>query len=428
MTEQTHNFCILVPTFNNAGTVRDVVRKCQQHAPVIVVNDGCTDDIHSALAGLEITIVEHKKNRGKGVALRSGFKKAVEMGFTHAVSIDADGQHYPAQIPAMMQESRENFDAIVIGVRDMDVENVPAKSTIGRRISNYWMRNATGIDAEDTQSGFRVYPLQHVTRIFCWTRKFTYECEILIRLMWAGIPLRKSSIEVYYAPVGEQISHFNPLWDNVRFTILYLYMNFRHLLIPLPHRKLIKRKLSFWQRMRELAALPPKVTAINGGPIKRLRALISVLGHESNTPAQLGFAIGVGAFIGTSPWIGFHWLIAIYAATRFRLNRLATLVATNVSFGPMTAVWAIASVWLGSKMLGRDFIIPNTTNFEVLAKTLSTALGAWVLGSLVIGIVFGFALGYPAKWLLTAWRKTHPQPVVAMQQASKDTDTFEAAA
>ncbi|MDC1141685.1 DUF2062 domain-containing protein [Planctomycetota bacterium] len=423
MTDDTHNFCILIPTFNNAGTVRDVVEKSLKFGPVIVINDGCTDATETELEGLDITIVTHKKNRGKGVALRTGFKKALELGYTHAVALDADGQHFPAEIPKLMNESRLDFDAIVIGVRDMARANVPAKSTLGRRFSNYWVHNATGIQAGDSQSGFRVYPLQHVTRIFCWSRKFTFECEVLIRSIWAGVPVRKAEIEVYYPPANERVSHFDPLWDNVRFTVLYLYMNFRHLLVPLPHRRLVKHKLGFWARMREMAALPKAVTEIKGGPIKRLRALISCLGHESNTPAQLGFAVGVGAFIGTSPWVGIHWILAIYAATRFRLNRVATLVATNVSFGPMTAVWALASVWLGKTMLGQEFNVPNTTDFEALAMTLYSALGAWFLGSLVIGLAVGFALGYPAKWLLKAWRKRNPES----EWLGKDADAETAA-
>ncbi|MHC4840410.1 MAG: DUF2062 domain-containing protein [Planctomycetota bacterium] len=443
MTERAFNFCIIIPTFNNAGTVHDVVSDAMNHGPVIVVNDGCTDDTLAKLDGLDVTILSHAKNRGKGVALRTGFKHAIEAGYTHAVTMDSDGQHFASEIPTLIDESKRDYDAIVIGVRDMEGANVPSKSTIGRRFSNYWMRNATGVEAGDSQSGFRVYPLEYATRIFCWTRKFTFECELLIRLIWSGVPVRKAQINVYYAPEGERVSHFNPFWDNVRYTVLYLYMNFRHLLVPLPHRRLVKSEQGFWERMRELAVLPKDVTQIKGGPLKRLRSLINYLGHESNTPAQLAFAIGVGAFIGTSPWVGFHWLLAIYAATRFRLNRVATLVATNVSFGPMTAVWAIASVWLGKTMLGQEFAIPNTTDFEALAITLYSAMGAWILGSLVIGLTVGFAVGYPAKWILTVWRRRRPETdwlstdadAATMQQqpddasaANTDTETVEAAA
>lgn len=430
MTPETHNICIIIPTFNNAGTVRDVAKKSLKVAPVIVVDDGCTDDTEEQLNSLNIEVVRHASNKGKGAALKSGFKKALELGFTHAVSIDADGQHYPSDIPAMIRKSRENIDAVVIGVRDMATENVPVKSTIGRRFSNYWLRNATGVEPGDSQSGFRVYPLKHVSKVFCWTRGFPYECEVLIRLMWAGVPLRRVQIDVYYPPADERVSHFNPLWDNIRFTLLYIYMNFRHLLVPLPHRKLVKHKLGFWARMRELAALPKEVTSIKGGPIKRTRKLISYLGHESNSSAQLALAVGFGVFIGTSPWIGFHWLIAIYAATRFRLNRAATLIATNVSFGPMTAIWALSSVWLGKIMLGQEFSVPNTTDFEALRQILFGAFGAWVLGSMVIGLVASSTVGAVTLVLLNTWRKKYPaaqssDKLPELTTSNSDTDSLE---
>ncbi len=400
-------YCVVIPTYNNRATVADVVRRALDVAQtVIVVDDGCTDGTPELLAGLPIVLVRHKRNRGKGVALRTGFAKAHELGYTHALTIDSDAQHYPEEAPKLMAASQREPDAIVIGVRDMSGVNVPAASTLGRRLSNFWMRLATGVEANDTQSGFRVYPLRHVTRVPCFSRRFTYECELLVRAAWGNCPVVSVPIQVHYAPKGERVSHFNPVWDNVRYFFLYTYLNFRHLLVPLPHRRLVAAKDPLWagslwatlkngaRKLRALAALPP-AAKLSGGPIARMKQLAKYLVHESNTPAELGVATGLGAFIGCTPLIGLQWLIALYAGTRMHLNRIATVAATNVSFGPLTAVIAIASVLLGKALTGNHEYFPTSTlNLAVLWPFLLHSIGHWILGSLIIGTFVALAVGF----------------------------------
>lgn len=417
----TSGYCVIIPTYNNGKTVRDVVRKVREVAEtVIVVDDGCTDDTPDLLADQDIILLRHRRNRGKGVALRTGFRKAVELGYHHAVTIDSDGQHFPDEIPTLVKESRANPDAVVIGVRDMSVENVPGSSSFGRMFSNFWLKVATGIDAGDTQSGFRVYPLRHVTRVRCFSRRFTYECEVIIRTAWGGCDILSVPVKVYYPPREERVSHFHPFKDNVRFTILYLYANFSHLLIPLPHKRLVRREQPLWQgsvgasikagwhRLRKLASLPENLE-MKGGPVKRMKALLRYLVHEKSTPGELGLAVGIGAFIGCSPLIGFHWLLALYAATRQHLNRIACVAATNVSFGPLTAVIAIASIWLGKLLLGQPFAVPLTTNWRVLSNFAYDSLGAWILGSMIIGLAASFATGLPTLYTIRALRRKQPE-------------------
>lgn len=410
-------YCAVIPTFNNRATVLDVVRRVRECVEtVIVVDDGCTDDTAELLKDEPIVLVRHKRNKGKGVALRTGFKKALELGYHHAVTIDSDGQHFPDEIPRLVDASRESPDAVVIGVRDMSGENVPGRSSFGRMFSNYWLKVATGVDVGDTQSGFRVHPLRHVTRLRCWSRRFTYECELIIRMAWGGCGILNVPVKVYYPPKGERVTHFRPFVDNVRYSCLYLYMNFSHLLVPLPHKRLVRRSEPLWQgslgasikaawrRLRKLAALPENLE-MSGGPIKRARALIRYLVHEKNTPGELGLAVGIGAFIGCSPAIGFHWILALYAATRQHLNRVACVAATNVSFGPLTAVIAIASIWLGKLLLGQPFLLPRTTNWKVLGNFAYQSLGAWLLGSVIIGLAASFALGLPTLYGVRALRR-----------------------
>lgn len=415
-TQTAGGYCVVVPTYNNAGTVLHVVRGVLALGyTVVVVDDGCTDGTAELLAAEPVTLLRHKRNKGKGVAMRTGFRKAAGMGFTHAVTIDSDGQHYPDEIGKLIEASRAQPDAVVIGARDMSGVNVPKSSSFGRMFSNYWLKVATGIDVGDTQSGFRVYPLRHVNRLFCWSRRFPYECEIIIRLAWGGCPVLNVPVRVHYPPQGERVSHFDPFWDNVRFSCLYLYANFSHLLVPLPHKRLVPRPplwkgslgatlRELWQRLRKLAALPEGLE-MSGGPINRMRALVHYLVREKNTPGELGLSVGIGAFIGCSPWIGFHWLLGLYAATRVHQNRVACVAATNVSFGPLTAVIAFASIWLGKLLLGQPLGMPAMTNWQVFGKFAAQSLGAWVLGSVIIGLAASFAFGLPTLYGVRALRR-----------------------
>jgi glycosyltransferase involved in cell wall biosynthesis len=119
-------YCVIIPTYNNGGTVRGVVEAALAVAgAVIVVDDGCTDGTREELVDLPAVVISHKRNRGKGVALRTGFREAHRLGFTHAVTLDSDGQHFPEEIPTLAAASRENPDAVVIGARDMRGELVP---------------------------------------------------------------------------------------------------------------------------------------------------------------------------------------------------------------------------------------------------------------------------------------------------------------
>ena len=233
---------------------------------------------------------------------------------------------------------------------------------------------------------------------------------------WGGCPVVSVPVKVYYPPKAERVTHFKPIRDNVRFTILYLYTNFSHLLVPLPHKRLVRREEPIWQgsigaslkaawhRARKLAAIPENLD-LSGGPIKRFRSLMRYLVHEKNTPGELGLAVGIGAFWGCSPWIGFHWLLALYSATRQHLNRIACVAATNVSFGPLTAVIAFASIWLGKLMLGQPFAVPHTTNWRVLSNFAWNSLGAWVLGSIFIGLAASFATGLGTLYGIRALRR-----------------------
>lgn len=229
--------CAVIPTYNNAATVADVVRRTlAQVRDVIVVNDGSTDATLAALAALGIrpdaadaplgapsaTLVSYAANRGKGGALRAGLERAATLGFRYALTLDADGQHYPEDIPALLEAHAGRPDALVVGSRGLVHDNMPRRSTFANRFSNFWFALQTWQPLPDTQTGFRLYPLDGgLLRSLRWlTARYEAELELLVLAAWRGTRLVPVSIRVYYPPAAERVSHFRPLRDFARISVL----------------------------------------------------------------------------------------------------------------------------------------------------------------------------------------------------------------
>lgn len=216
---------VVVPTKDNEGSIRDVVEGCLQHCPdVLVLDDGCTDGTvaQARLArgpdGQQARVHSHPVNRGKGAALATALELAHADGFTHLVSIDADGQHLPEELPRFFAAARKDPWAIIVGVRDM--EGAPGSSMFGRNFSNFWIRVETGHRVGDSQSGFRVYPVQPVRSLGLRPGRYEWEVEVLVRGLWNGIAVRDLPCRVIYPSPEERVSSFRPWADNTRISLL----------------------------------------------------------------------------------------------------------------------------------------------------------------------------------------------------------------
>ena len=221
------HICALIPTYNNAGTIIDVVRRVhQQMRDIIVVADGCTDDTLALLAsiGFPITVVSYPVNKGKGAALVTGFRKALEMGFDYAVTIDADGQHYPEDIPLLLRAHDVHPDALIIGSRQFTDKNMSGKSKFANRFSNFWFHLQTTIKLPDTQTGFRLYPLHRLYGLGLLTSRYEAELELMVFAAWHNVPLVPVPVRVYYPPKEERVSHFVPARDFTRISILNCFL------------------------------------------------------------------------------------------------------------------------------------------------------------------------------------------------------------
>ena len=215
-------WCVIIPTYNNAGTIRQVVDDVRRHTPhVIVVNDGSTDATARILAGIPgLSVVEYGRNRGKGYALKAGFRRALQEGYEAAVTIDADGQHFADDIPALVAAYGRRPGSLVTGSRNLTAQGMPGRNTFANRFSNFWFRLQTGIPLPDTQTGFRLYPLRRMGQMRWLTSRYEAELEMLVHAAWKGIPLVPVPVRVYYPPADRRVSQFRPVADFARISLL----------------------------------------------------------------------------------------------------------------------------------------------------------------------------------------------------------------
>ncbi|MGA2141062.1 MAG: glycosyltransferase family 2 protein [Brevinematales bacterium] len=217
------NYCVIIPTYNNGFTLEKVILSVMEFtSDIIAVNDGSTDNTSEILEsfGGKIKTVSYPVNRGKGAALRAGFKRALEEGYEFAITMDSDGQHYASDISKFLEKAVPGKDILIIGNRDMSDANIPKKSLFGRKFSNFWVKLETGLDMKDSQSGYRLYTVKRINRFHYFTKKYDFELESLVRWIWRGLPVEIVTIGVYYPPAGERVSHFRAFRDNFIISLL----------------------------------------------------------------------------------------------------------------------------------------------------------------------------------------------------------------
>lgn len=217
----THRVAALVPAYDCARTIADVVRgaasKCER---VLVIDDGSSDDTAAVARAAGADVIRHDVNRGKGAALRSGLVRLLADGFTHAFSVDGDGQHLAEEMDRLLDESRSAPGAIVLGARRIapDQEVAPIKR-FGNEFANWWVSLAAGRELQDTQTGFRVYPIAATLELGVHAARYEFESEVLILAARRGIDIRTCEVAVYYPPPGERISHYDPWVDTCRIIV-----------------------------------------------------------------------------------------------------------------------------------------------------------------------------------------------------------------
>lgn len=245
---RARGICVIIPTYNNEKSIRQVVTDTLNYCDdVIVVNDGSTDRTTATLHEIDgITLVSYPQNKGKGHALREGFRKALSMGFAFAITLDADGQHYPADIALFLKANQEHPGALIVGSRQLEGVDRSKGSNFANQFSNFWFYVQTGKALEDTQTGYRLYPLHKLHGLGMLTSRYEAELELLVFASWHGVELVSIPVNVYYPPREERVSHFRPGKDFARISVLNTVLCFLAVVYGLPLR--LGRKLMVFLR------------------------------------------------------------------------------------------------------------------------------------------------------------------------------------
>jgi len=214
-------YWVVIPAYNEAATVRDVAARARRHCPnVIVVDDASSDGTDSVLTGLDVTLLCNERNCGKAGSLVQGFEHALSHGAVAVLTLDADGQHAPEEIPAFLERSLDDPNAFLIGVRRRDQRRVSFWRYVANRIADFWISWAAGRPIDDSQSGFRLYPsrlLREVTIPHGREESFVYESEVLIEAARQGFAIENVAVSVSPRS-GPSPSHFRPLLDILKIT------------------------------------------------------------------------------------------------------------------------------------------------------------------------------------------------------------------
>ncbi len=230
---------VVIATYDNAGTIANVVRRVEAITrDIIVVDDGCTDNTLALLQQLDVPphIVTYKPNRGKGHALVQGFKKAMQLGWDYVITLDSDGQHFPEDLPQLVATWTQHKDALIVGERGTGHLNMPRGNTMANKFSNFWFTLQTGIQLNDTQTGFRLYPLKRLRWLGITTSRYEAELEMLVFAAWHGIEIVPVKVRVYYPPQGERVTHFRPWADFGRISLLNVALCFGAVVYGWPMR------------------------------------------------------------------------------------------------------------------------------------------------------------------------------------------------
>lgn len=372
---------VLIPTYNNAKTLGAVIEDVSQYSSdIIVVNDGSIDETANVLAGFtDLTVITHPKNAGKGKALKNGLRRAKNMGFRYAITIDSDGQHFASDIPTFITEIEQIPDSLLVGARNLSSDNMPGKNTFANKFSNFWFTLETGLKLTDTQSGYRLYPLYKLGSMKCYTAKYEFELEAIVFASWAGTQVKNIPVHVYYPPADERVSHFRPFWDFFRISVLNTVLVLITFLWIMPKKFCLMFKISNIKRFFREHIL-----------------------HSKESNIKITQAVMLGIFMGILPIWGYQMLLTLFLSYVLKLNKTISIVAANISLPPLIPFILYGSYFIGCKALVR----PVNLNIEHISLTnVKSVLEQYVVGSIIFAFICSLVAGVLTISLLSLFRK-----------------------
>jgi glycosyltransferase involved in cell wall biosynthesis len=378
---------VIIPTYNHAAFLPSLLKRALALPwPVMVVDDGSTDETPQYLKTVKnIILVCWPRNRGKGVALAAGMAKAGELGFDTVITLDADGQHDPADAPRLLEALAAGTGSLVIGSREYGQEGAPARSRFGRAFSNFWIWMETGLKVRDAQSGFRVYPVALVNALHPRSHRYGWETEVLVRLAWGGVQVKEVPISISY--VAKPASHFRPFTDFFLNSCVNAFLVCRRIW-PWPIKRLVPETKIDWPSSWK----------------ERLRlAWDRYVWNPEQNNLEIAAAIGFGVFMGIFPIWGFQMLVAAYLAQRLHMNTLLVLLASNISLPPVIPFIVYSATVLGHFILnGKWDWILNWQGFNLeMAKARTWE---FFIGSAVLALIMGSACGIAGYIALSVFK------------------------
>lgn len=385
---------VVAPTYNHVGSLVGILGRIETLGlPILVVDDGSTDETADVLAAwrrlprtVEVTVLTHDRNRGKASALLTGFSTAARLGYTHAATIDTDGQLQPEDLPRLLQAAAATPDALVLGSRSVHTPGLPKANLVGWYTSGLGLWLETGLAIRDSQCGLRVYPLRLTATVRCWTRQFGWETELIARAVWAGFPIAEVPAACHYASDGGHVSHLKPWREGFKGFFMHWGLAIRRL-VPWPTPAVGScrtgdrpgvscttsrcaptglRALRHWLSP---LTIPRQVRS------SRLEQLIATASFSHGVFFAC-LPLGIGAFPA-----------AAYGSWRLRHNLWAALLGATLCLPPVGPAIAKLSIAFGHILLG--FAWPDFTLISPGEQPIHVVLRSyyltWPLGSLVAG-------------------------------------------
>jgi predicted LPLAT superfamily acyltransferase/glycosyltransferase involved in cell wall biosynthesis len=330
---------VVIPTYNNPETIAEVTKSIREvySYPILILDDGSDTPVENIVSNIKgLTILRNQENMGKGFSIRRSFDYALENDFTHVLTIDGDGQHKAKDIVHFTEKIKEDPFSLIIGKRILEADNVPEVSKFGRKFSNFWVKYQTDKVIEDSQSGYRCYPVFHIQDMNFFTTRYDFEIEVLVRLLWKKVQVHEVQTDVYYPPQEERVSHFNKLWDNVKISLL-----------------------------------------------NTLLVVISLI-RSNLSSHKIASSIALGFFFAVQPIYGFQIFFLGLFAFIFKLNFTLMFTASQISIPPMIPLWTFISLKIGSLLTGAPLLLSLST---ISIETAKESLLSWIIGSLVLGCI-----------------------------------------
>lgn len=383
------SIAIIIPVYNNVKTISEIICSVKRYnKPIIVVNDGSTDGTDEVLCNTDgIQLIQFDRNRGKGAALKAGFHLAAKSGFTHVITVDADGWYLTEDIRPFIDCIYEDPKALWAGERSFG-GHYPLGYSLGNRICRYWCYLSTGLSIKDPLCGFRAYPLKYVNNLQYRTGdRHEFELEVLLLAAWNHLTVKTVPVHTIDTPEKKVVSHFRPFYDIAR-----IVRSMGTLFFP---REDGARGFS-WNRLS-----------------KNVKNLIRRELRANATPFKAAVSLAAGVFLAITPFHGLQVLMLLVATFIFKLNRPLALLGVSISSAPLLPFWLAAGAATGRVMVPENIVSVIVDCCRIFPSSffrgglMHTAV-YYFLGSILLAVICSI-LTLGISYLLFRWRSADNQ-------------------